>query len=430
MLLHKLGLAVMSLLLVAVVAGGQASQSFNAFADPREGEPRGEPFVKVVRTEPRPADEPAPMNGGSLTSVGRVLDPEGRPMPNARIAVLSDRKRVVSDLDGQPPSALATATPTPTANSRSSPRPSPHTRLGSLEADRDRALALGVVELRPTTPTKRHRSPWRRTGRRGPAARRPGAARRGGHHRAAQGCASGRPGEVPALRCEGFVEPLALTGDDETPTAGPAVRSGRKSAGDVRSRGPTVRARGVRVPRRRPRHQEGRADAPARYHGHAAPGSALDVSVVHDDDGRPVAGGRIDVRSFDGKGSPGEVPRTRTDGRGHARVIPWPGDRFWIFVYAPEGEPYLPARLDVNWPKGAVRHAVEVRLGRGALVRGRLIEDLADTPVVGGWIGYQQTRRRNTVSNDVLCVPLTIIVLLFASLPSEGLGPHACNRWR
>ncbi len=75
---------------------------------------------------------------------------------------------------------------------------------------------------------------------------------------------------------------------------------------------------------------------------------------------------RIDVRSFDGRGSSGEVPRTRTDGQGRARVIPWPGDRFWIFVHAPEGEPYLAARLDVNWPKGAVQHAVEVKLGAAA----------------------------------------------------------------
>ena len=78
-----------------------------------------------------------------------------------------------------------------------------------------------------------------------------------------------------------------------------------------------------------------------------------------------------------------------------ARVIPWPGDRFWIFVYAPEGEPYLAARLDVNWPKGAVQHAVEVKLGAARLVRGRLIEDPAGTPVVGGWVGYLQTRRGN-----------------------------------
>ncbi len=125
------------------------------------------------------------------------------------------------------------------------------------------------------------------------------------------------------------------------------------------------------------------------------PAQALDVHVVHADDERPVAGARIDVRSFDGRTSPGEVPGARTDGQGRVRVIPWPGDRFWIVVHAPEGQPYLPARLDVNWPKGAVQHAIEVKLGRGVLVRGRLIEDPANTPVARGWVSYQQSRRGN-----------------------------------
>ena len=43
-----------------------------------------------------------------------------------------------------------------------------------------------------------------------------------------------------------------------------------------------------------------------------------------------------------------------------------------------------------------MRHAVEVKLGRGGLVRGRLIEDPAGTPVVGGLVDYLQTRRGNS----------------------------------
>ena len=91
----------------------------------------------------------------------------------------------------------------------------------------------------------------------------------------------------------------------------------------------------------------------------------------------------------------GEVAGARTDGQGRARIVPWPGDRFMIRVYPPEGEPYLPASLDVDWPKGAVQHAVEVKLQRGVLVRGRLIEDPVGTPVAGGWVVYHQTRRGN-----------------------------------
>src|SRR5262249_22692120 len=160
---------------------------------------------------------------------------------------------------------------------------------------------------------------------------------------------------------------------------------------------------------------------------------ALDIHVVHDDDGRAVAGARVDVRSFEGRtSSSGEVPRTRTDGQGRARVIPWPGDRFWIVVHAPEGEPYLPTRLDLNWPDGAIQHAVEVRLGRGGVVGGGLREDPAGTPVAGGWVVYVQTRRGNPrplrlPSIEVVSGPDGTFTLVVPSGPGHLLvqGPSA-----
>ncbi len=101
MLLHKLWLAATSFLLLATVAASVAYQSFNAVARSGEGEPPGEPKAQAARTEPRPPDSPARM-----TVTGRVVDPVNTPLPNARIAVLADRKRRVSDLDGQPPGIL------------------------------------------------------------------------------------------------------------------------------------------------------------------------------------------------------------------------------------------------------------------------------------------------------------------------------------
>ena len=41
-----------------------------------------------------------------MTVAGRVLDPANRPLPNARIAVLADRKRQVGDIDGRPRNIL------------------------------------------------------------------------------------------------------------------------------------------------------------------------------------------------------------------------------------------------------------------------------------------------------------------------------------
>ncbi len=91
----------------------------------------------------------------------------------------------------------------------------------------------------------------------------------------------------------------------------------------------------------------------------------------------------------------GRDRRRRTDGQGRARLVPWPGDTFVIRIHPAEGDPYLPARLNVNWPKGAVQQSAEVKLLRGVTERGRLTEDPAGTPVAGGWVVYHQTRRGN-----------------------------------
>ncbi len=100
MLLHKLRLAATSLLLLAVIAIGAGYHSMNASARSWKGEPPGEPHRKTARTEPRPPEEPQPAPG-RITVAGRVLDPDGRPLPDARVAVLADRKRQVGDIDGR-----------------------------------------------------------------------------------------------------------------------------------------------------------------------------------------------------------------------------------------------------------------------------------------------------------------------------------------
>jgi protocatechuate 3,4-dioxygenase beta subunit len=391
MLLHKLRLAAMSLLFLAVAAAGAASQSFNAFARSRAGEPLGEPLVKAARTEPRPPEQ-------RMTVTGRVLDPEGRPLPNARIAVLSDRKRLVSDLDGQPPSIL-TGTATSDADGRFALKfpaipasrlarlrliaTAPGRGLGVVELKIDAANQETSIALAPEQPVEGRLVDVQGQPAAGVVVRVARLRVRGGYGEVQPYDAKGSPSLWPSpatTDADGRFWLLGLAPNAPAMFEVEDPRFARQEfafhvEGPVTKKAEQTLRHGTTVTLR--------------------PAQALDVNVVHDDDGRPVAGARIDVRSFDGRGSPGEVPRTRTDCRGPARVIPWPGDRFWIVVHAPEGEPYLPARLDVNWPKGAVQHAVEVKLRRGVVVRGLLIEEPAGTPVVGGWVGYVQTRRGN-----------------------------------
>src|SRR5262249_29181156 len=100
---HKLKAAVLSVLLLAAVATGAAYHSLGALARAREGErvqtasregqPPGKPRVRMARTEPRPPVQ--------MTVVGRVLNPQGKPIANARIAVLAIQNRPVSDGGGR-----------------------------------------------------------------------------------------------------------------------------------------------------------------------------------------------------------------------------------------------------------------------------------------------------------------------------------------
>jgi beta-lactamase regulating signal transducer with metallopeptidase domain/protocatechuate 3,4-dioxygenase beta subunit len=126
------------------------------------------------------------------------------------------------------------------------------------------------------------------------------------------------------------------------------------------------------------------------------PVQAIDVRVVHDDDGKPVAGAQVYVLAE--RRNPfsfGNETGAKADDQGRVRIAAWPGDSFRVTVYPREGEPYLRREADLDWPKGAVQQAVEVRLRRGAVVQGKLVEEPSGKGVAGAKVSYYQTRRNN-----------------------------------
>ena len=90
-----------------------------------------------------------------------------------------------------------------------------------------------------------------------------------------------------------------------------------------------------------------------------------------------------------------EKTRARTNEQGLARIIPPTGYAFGITAGPPAGAPYLTQRVDFNWPKGAVRHSVELKLERGVPVRGAITEEASGRPVAGASVVYLQMRRNN-----------------------------------
>jgi protocatechuate 3,4-dioxygenase beta subunit len=126
-----------------------------------------------------------------------------------------------------------------------------------------------------------------------------------------------------------------------------------------------------------------------------SPAQVIEVRVAHADDGKPVSGAWVYVLASS-RGRPSQFSRetaSRTNERGLVQVIPTIGDSFAITASPPASEPYLNERVDINWPKGAVRQAVELKLKRGVTVHGTITEESFGRPVAAALVSYALTRR-------------------------------------
>jgi RNA polymerase sigma factor (sigma-70 family) len=113
-----------------------------------------------------------------------------------------------------------------------------------------------------------------------------------------------------------------------------------------------------------------------------APAQVLEGRVIYEDTGKPASGARVLGSATDADGR-FRVPLARSEG-------------VTVTAMAPEGEPYLSVYQRVDWPKGAVRHTVEIRLPRGALVRGRVTEAGSGKPVARASVQFHPQRLDDT----------------------------------
>ncbi|MGO9469602.1 MAG: sigma-70 family RNA polymerase sigma factor [Isosphaeraceae bacterium] len=134
-----------------------------------------------------------------------------------------------------------------------------------------------------------------------------------------------------------------------------------------------------------------------------SPAQVIEVHVTHADDGKPVPHAWVNVlsQSRGNRSQPMRETSARTNEQGLARIIPTVGDSFSISATPPAGEPYLNQRVDINWPKGAVRQSVELKLKRGVPVHGTITEEASGKPVAGALVEYSQTQRDNRLYRGV-----------------------------
>src|SRR4030095_16045765 len=100
--------------------------------------------------------------------------------------------------------------------------------------------------------------------------------------------------------------------------------------------------------------------------------------------GEPLANATISVASYKSgvDGLRGTLT-VRTNAAGRFTVKPYPGDSLNITAGGAPGTAFLATYQKLDWPAGAATHTMEVRVPRGVLVRGRVLEEGTERPVPG-----------------------------------------------
>lgn len=96
----------------------------------------------------------------------------------------------------------------------------------------------------------------------------------------------------------------------------------------------------------------------------------------------------------------------KADDKGRYRIVPKPGIRFGVTAYPPDGTPYLArqtAQGGLRWEAGDKVKQVDLKLPRGVLLKGKIVEAGTATPVAGVSVQYIPERHNNSsIRDDIL----------------------------
>jgi len=125
------------------------------------------------------------------------------------------------------------------------------------------------------------------------------------------------------------------------------------------------------------------------------PAQILTGRVTYADTGKGVPHAPLGLRASQGRVA---IPADfETDGDGRFRVNPPPADRSYnVWAYPPEGQPYLIAPKHLEWPKGALEQSFDIALPRGVLIHGKVTEEGSGKPVPGASVVFvPRAEKRN-----------------------------------
>jgi hypothetical protein len=371
---HKLKIALLSLLVFAIVATGPGN--LNRSLATAQDQPRPAPAAVPASMNPRPDDAPH-AGPGRMFVTGRVLDPRGEPVPGAMVAAHA------ANVDPGPPIYLVWQIPIGEARSDGSgrfridaPRTSSsyHQYFGAfalapgygvdwvdLDPDDDRRAA--DISLRPERVI--HGRLFDLQGRPVPDVivkvssirSEPGPAPAPSRRRS-DVVSFGRPWRVN----DHLASPRPVTTDAEGRFTLRGVGRGLHAA---------LIARHPRFALQRIEVDTDDASGSTTVTAALPPPQVINVRVTYADTGQPAP--HVPLRVTASQGRIGVLDEAETDAEGRCRVNSWPADRVYnIQAYPPEGQPYLTTRGRVEWPKGSNEMAsdAEGRLALPVLIPG------------------------------------------------------------
>ncbi|MFI5453829.1 MAG: sigma-70 family RNA polymerase sigma factor [Isosphaerales bacterium] len=127
------------------------------------------------------------------------------------------------------------------------------------------------------------------------------------------------------------------------------------------------------------------------------PSTIVEGRALAADTGQPIAGALVEVASSQKESELQSGGRFRADDQGRFTANVQPGKYYRVQAFPPEGQPYLILRHEFEWTKGAVKKVVDVKLVRGVLIRGKVIERGTGRPLEGASVQYIASRNRGNL---------------------------------
>ncbi len=387
MLVNKLKLAVLVLFVVGALAGGAGFLQAHQAGKPDRPRQAGKPDRPAADANPQPAP-------GRMFVVGRVLDPSGKPVPDASVAVYA--RRLTPDL----PLYLRSRRPLPIGDARADG--SGRFRIDAPRISSSRYEAFGAIALAPG-----YGAGWVELN---PDDDQPTADITLRPEQVVQGRlfdVQGQPAANVLLSVSAihrnlpppqagrrrFPDGVFYSGTkvNDLPAWPKPMTTDAEGRFTLRGLGPGLAAGLTVHDPRFARHNIGvRADDASKSKPVTAalvPAQVLAGRVTYADTGKAVPHAPLEVRSSYGRAV--ITSEFETDADGRFRVNPPPADRVYtIIAFPPEGQPYLTASARIEWPKGALEQKADLALPRGVLIYGKVTEEGSGKPVAGATVDF------------------------------------------